>query len=119
MGNIFKSQIDWELACKECCTHYLVEIHSYEDIILIRRYCFCGEETLSAESHVFFYMKLRTIYYQFPNFSGYPETNINKYCYRCNKYLEDEELKNHMHNNTIINAADYIYNCKKHKNEIF
>ena len=116
MGNTLKNENDWELACKVCCTHYLVEIISFEDLILIRRYCFCGEETLSAESHVFFYMKLKTIYYQFPKFAPYPERNINKYCYTCNEYIKDEQLFNHMHN-TIINAADYIYNCKLHKNE--
>ena len=117
MGNSLNKKIDWELACKECCTHYLVEIISCEEIILIRRCCFCGEETLSVESYNFYYMKLKTIYYQFPNFAAYPERNINKYCYTCNKYIEDEKLLNHIHN-TIINASDYIYNCKLHKNEI-
>ena len=61
-------------------------------------------------------MKLKTNYYQFPNFAAYPE-DIHKYCYTCNEYIEDKNLLNHLHN-TIINAADYIYNCKLHKNEI-
>ena len=117
MGNSSKKQIDWELACEKCYTHYLVEIFSYEDIILIRKYCFCGEETLSAGMSAFYYMKLKTNYYQSPNFDTYPNKNINKYCYTCNKYIEDRNLLNHLHN-TIINAADYIYNCKLHKNEI-
>ena len=114
MGNSSR-KIDWEFACKECSTHYLVEIISHKDIILIKRYCFCDEETLTSDSFVFYYMKLKTIYYQLPNFAVVPE-DINKYCCECNKFLYDTEFVNHCHK-TIINAADYIYNCKLHKNQ--
>ena len=117
MGNLITKKIDWELACKECYTHYLVKILSFKDIILIKRYCFCGEETLSVDSFVFYFMKLKTIYYQLPDFAVTPEENINKYCYTCNKFIEDEELLVHKHK-TIIDASEYIYNCKLHKNEI-
>ena len=111
MGNSSKKQIYWELACNKCFTHYLVELISYEDIFLIRKYCFCPEETLSAGMSAFYYMKLKTNYYQSSEFHTY------KYCYTCNEFIEDTKLLNHLHN-TLINADDYIYNCKLHKNEI-
>lgn len=62
-------------------------------------------------------MKLKTNYYQLLNFAAFPDTKINKYCYQCNKFISNENSLSHKHK-AIINAADYIYNCKFHKTEI-
>ena len=115
--NSSKKEITYELACEDCITHFLLEIISYEDIILIKKYCFCGEITLSVNSHVLDRMIINTKYYQVLNYAVIPDTKINKFCYQCKKFISNEESLNHGHK-AIINAADYIYNCKLHKSKL-
>ena len=117
MGNSSKKTIEWELACHKCFIHYLLEIISNKDIILIKTIWFYGETTVSAEPHIFYYIKLKTNYYQLKDFDVIPNRTINKYCYQCNNFMSDQKILNHKHK-TIINAADYIYNCKIYKSEI-
>ena len=119
MGNSSKKEEDksFELACKDCFTHFLVEISSYKEIILVKKICFCDEITYSAHPYILDHNNLEVNYSQ--NLVDECDFDLIKkyYCCQCNNLFSDFRLKEHKHRE-IIYPADYIYNCKIHKTEL-
>ena len=122
--NKYNNPIKGCLACKQCHTHYLLELLTTEPNILLRKYCFCGESTTQINNN----MKLELIQ-EFSFFNDYKckcilgtEDNvaqkkaISKFCNDCNEYLCKDCFKIHNHTNLIAPNL-LLINCKYHQNK--
>ena len=122
--NQIDNSIEGDLSCKKCHSHYLFELISNENNILLRKYCFCGESTIAVDHD----LKLKIM----EGFNFYKDykcdcipllmgnnnerKNISKYCYTCEKFLCNDCLQNHVHQNMI--SPDFLLtNCKYHINQ--
>ena len=123
--NNYNNPIKGSLACKQCHTHYLLELFTTETDILLRKYCFCGESTtqinnnmrleLIQELSFFNDCKCRCIL-NTRNNNIEQNKIISKYCNDCNEYLCKDCIKNHNHTN-LINPNLLLIDCKYHQNQ--
>jgi len=121
----YNSAIKGTLACKECHTHYLLELLTNEKDILLRKYCFCGESTSQINNNMklkfmkdlnfFTDNKCKCIYKSELDIIDKRNT-ISKYCNDCKTYLCKDCINKHEHKN-LIDPNLFLINCKYHQEQ--
>ena len=105
------------LACDKCHCHFLLEIITMENNILIRKYCFCGESTSPINNlnieilyEIEKYKKLRC------SCNMRALKAVYKYCNDCQQFFcEDCTIKHSHHKQMDFN--NFLINCYFHVNE--
>lgn len=109
-----------DFICDKCYRHYLLEINSYENNILLKGFCFCGELTFQIEDeNTLELLKEYQFYKSYKCKCNSIVENrkiISKFCDVCNVFLCKDCLETHQHKNSIIDPDLFLMNCKYHQN---